>query len=365
MTKNKSVLFIGKRLEAIKTAVELGFETHVLSFKKPKFKSKNYSEILFTGNYDVIKGMSFDAIIPLTEKSIPIAKNIFDQLNSKKPDVQKYSLCHDKYEMKLHAQKHRIPISDFMLIGEETTPDDLIAKLGFPIVLKHRDRSGSRGLTTAEFKSELSLAQPNMLAEKYIEGKEYSVETLVKDGEIVFTNITDYFVHHTCNIVPANLSALEQSRLLKLNQEVTKAFGIMNGIAHAEYYLGKNQITFGEIAVRPPGGYIMKLIEQSYGFNPWEALLQIELGHVPTITKTPSAYSATWILHPGEGTLESEPDFSPLLTDPNLIDIQSGLKTGMIIKRREGSGEDFGRILLKSSDFAQLLSTIHKTRKCL
>ena len=363
MTKSKSILFVGKRLDPIQTAVDLGYETYVLSFKKPKlpkkiFEPKKYSEMVFTGNYDMFKNMSFDAVIPLTEKSIPIAQQILKNSLSRKADLEKFNLCHDKFEMKNHAKKHHIPITDFVLIDENTTAKDLEQKFGFPIVLKERDSSGSRGLVIANDLEALSEMKPNMLAEKYIDGKEVSLESFVCNGEIIFANMTDYHAHHTCNIVPAKLDNKIKEQLSKFNSQIIKAFGIKNGIAHIEYYLTEKNIIFGEIAIRPPGGYIMKLIELCYGFSPWKALIDIECGDKPEVKTTSSCHSAVWILHPGEGVVEKEPDYVSLLQDPNLVDIQSGLKSGMSIKKREGSGEDFGRILMKSDDYNSLLETI-------
>jgi hypothetical protein len=363
LMKNKKILFVGKRLDPIQKAVELGYETYVVSFQKPKFKSKKYFEMVFTGNYSMFKNMSFDAVIPLTEKSIPIAQTILKNSLSKKSDLEKFKLCHDKLEMKNHAKKHHIPITDYTLVEEDTTPEELIQKLGFPIVLKERDSSGSRGLITATTSEELSNMKPNMLAEKFIDGKEYSIESFVYNGEIIFSNITDYHVHHVCNIIPAQIEKNLKDKLLQFNSQIIKSFGIKNGIAHVEYYLTEKNILFGEIAIRPPGGYIMRLIEISYGFSPWKTLIEIECGDEPATNKKANGYSAAWILHPGEGIVAKDPNFNPLLKDPNLVDIQSGLKAGMQVKKREGSGEDFGRIFLQSADYESLLQTIHNIQE--
>jgi hypothetical protein len=355
-------------LDPIQKAVELGFETYVLSFKKPKlpkkiFESKKYSEMVFTGNYDMFKTMSFDAIIPLTEKSIPVAQRILERTILKKNDLEKFRLCHDKLEMKNHARKHHIPITDFTLIEEETTAQDLIKKFGFPIVLKQRDSSGSRGLVIANSPEGLQGMKPNMLAEKYVDGKECSIESFVVNGEVIFSNITDYHTHHMCNIVPGNFDSNTKDQIKKFNAQVIKAFGIKNGISHMECYLTGKNILFGEIAIRPPGGYIMKLIELCYGFSPWKALIDIECGEKPTLNTQAKDFAAVWILHPGEGKIEKEPDFTSILNDPNLVDIQSGIKEGMQIKQREGSGEDFGRIIIKSDNYESLLQTIQSIKE--
>jgi hypothetical protein len=365
LTKNKTILFVGKRLDPIQKAIDLGFETYVLNFKKPQiaskvFKNKKYSELAFTGNFDMFKTMSFDAIIPLTEKSIPIAQKILEESVTRKSDFEKFNICHDKFEMKNHAKKCHIPMTKYILIDENITAKDLSQKLGFPLVLKERNTSGSRGLKIVHSLLELEQKiKPNMLAEKYIRGKEYSIESFVSQEKVIFSNITDYHQHHTCNILPAKLNSSFQERLLKFNTDVIRSFGIKNGMTHIEYYLSENNILFGEIAIRPPGGYIMRLIELSYGFSPWKALIEVECGETPLINTKPKGHSAVWILHPGECVIQEEPNFIPLLNDTNLINIQSGLKVGMQIKKREGSGEDFGRILLKADTYDSLLETIN------
>ena len=316
--------------------------------------------MVFTGNYSMFKDMTFDAVIPLTERSIPVAKKILENSLSKKSDLKKFELCHDKLEMKNHAKKHHIPITDFALVDESTQASELAQKFGFPIVLKERDSSGSRGLLIVNSLEELAQMKPNMLAEKYIEGKEYSIENFVCNGEILFSNITDYHRHHVCNIIPANLNEELKKKLLRFNSTIIKSVGLKNGIAHVEYYVTEGNILCGDIAIRPPGGYIMKLIEICYGFSPWKALIDIECGDKPEVNQKPKGFSAAWILHPGAGLIKTDPDFNSLLSDFNLVDIQSGLKAGMQIKKREGSGEDFGRILLRSEDYKSLLQSIQK-----
>ena len=56
-----------------------------------------------------------------------------------------------------------------------------------------------------------------------------------------------------------------KSKILKINDEVIKKFGVDRGMTHAEFYLTDHGPVFGEIAIRPPGGYYMELIEKVYG----------------------------------------------------------------------------------------------------
>lgn len=53
-----------------------------------------------------------------------------------------------------------------------------------------------------------------------------------------------------------------------MNHQVIKALNIKWGLTHLEYYGDRNGELFGEIALRPTGGYIMELIKCAYDFDP-------------------------------------------------------------------------------------------------
>jgi len=125
------------------------------------------------------------------------------------------------------------------------------------------------------------MMQRRDIAEKWIKGKEFSVESFIRNGKIIFRNITEYYELYHLNIVPASLDRGTSKRIYKLNDEVIKKFGINQGMTHFECYLTKDGLIFGEIALRPPGGYLMDLIQTAYGFDPWIELLNIESGKKP------------------------------------------------------------------------------------
>jgi hypothetical protein len=58
-----------------------------------------------------------------------------------------------------------------------------------------------------------------------------------------------------------------------LNDKILLEFGIDRGMTHAEFYITSNSPVFGELAIRPFGGYYMPLITKVYGFDAWGRLM--------------------------------------------------------------------------------------------
>jgi len=165
------------------------------------------------------------------------------------------------------------------------------------------------------------------LAESHLPGREFSCEAFVHDGKMRFLNVTEYIRLGHTNFVPAS-ERLEEKRPLieKAMNTLIEGFGIQYGMLHPEWFLTeKDEISFGEVACRIPGGQIFELIEKSYGFDPIQALY---LCSNPATTEdelesffpkeAPKVYSGCTMIYPSPGEitrleipdeLEEDPDF--------------------------------------------------------
>lgn len=149
------------------------------------------------------------------------------------------------------------------------------SSIQYPLVLKPVGRSSSSGVklihNDVSLKNEISLYSEHetLLIEEYVIGKEFSVESLIVDGEIVFQGITEkitnennsnYFVEMG-HLVPANnILDLEKENLLKINKKIISKLSFKTGISHAEYKITRTgEIKLMEIAARPPGDAIIDL----------------------------------------------------------------------------------------------------------
>lgn len=273
--------------------------------------------------------------------------------------------CTDKVNMKTYLWNKNIPMTPFLACDSASiTPHD-IEKLELPLILKPRASSGSRGIKKVHTLADLSLPLDNdYILEKYISGQEGSIESFISHGEIRFTNITQYFKIGHCNLVPAHYPLDTQSQIQQLNQKVIKALNIRWGMAHLEYYITAHGLLFGEIALRPPGGYIMEALSIAYQKNFWEIFCRVELDLSPEFPSKPATnYAASYIIHPPPGRFTGIDEQEVLRSLPSLTKLSLKSKIFKPIAPRRGLGEDYGHALFCSPDANSLVQDIRLFEK--
>ena len=259
--------------------------------------------------------------------------------------------------MKQYLFDYDIPMTRFMAESSVVTPAEAFDYLGTPLVRKQRTAYGGRSfeLLSAEQNPVFQKNGRNIL-EKFISAPEASIESFINHGEIRFVNTTSYLEKRHVNLVPAAFDDALQASMLALNRKVIEALIINWGMTHLEVYLGENGLLFGEIAQRPPAGYIMNTMQYAWGFDPWEAFVAMELGGDFSFPRTVVAYSCAEILHPGVGHIDAIRGEQLVKNHANVREFKLKLKIGDIISKREGAGQDIGYLLHASETPAARLA---------
>jgi biotin carboxylase len=353
-----AVLLVGWRPEAARTARERGFEVLLLELGEAPARRRRAvhrglvlpTRVLASRNLgspleDLARGYKVHAVQALTEISVETAARARRHFGLKGIGGLTAHRCRDKFTMKTCIRAAGLACADACRVEAQTRADDLIERLGLPLVLKQRAASGGRGTVVARCCAEVDAAiAPRRMAEAFVEGVERSVESFVLGGEVLFSNVTEYLVPGVANIVPAVLSESDLGHALELNRRAIAGLGFERGITHLELFLQPERAVFGEIAARPPGGRIMKLIEQAYGFDPWRALLQVELGETPELRAAPRSWAGAWFLHPGNGTLLPIEGYEEARAVAGVDRLELRVKEGHVIRPRLGTGVHVGCI---------------------
>lgn len=244
------------------------------------------------------------------------------------------------------------------------SPDQVIEELGETVVVKPRKSSGGRGLKVVTGKKEISEAISNRtLVEKVIEGSEGSIESIVDKGQILFTNITQYKEVGLCNILPGHYSKKLNSEIVELNKKVIGALKIEWGMTHMEFYSTKDGLLFGEIALRPPGGYIMDTLKVIYDHNFWEFFVRIELGLEVRAMPERKKYGASSIFYPKVGVVEEVIGEQEAMNLISVNRLRVKAKVGREVLPRGGVGEDFGYCIFAHEDRQQLVDDLKAFKK--
>ena len=258
--------------------------------------------------------------------------------------------CRDKLAMKQYLSDYDIPMTRFMAESSISSPAAAFEYLGRPMVRKERKSSGGRSFELLSSERDLVVKHNGRnILEKFVSAPEASIESFVNKGEIQFVNTTRYLEKGHVNLVPSAFDETLLADMLSLNRRVIEALKIDWGITHLEVYLSDKGLLFGEIALRPPGGYIMNAMQYAYGFNPWEAFIAMELGEPFEFPQTPLAYSCVEVLHPGVGHVRAIRGEQTVKNHPDIREFKLKVKAGDIINKREGAGQDIGYLLYTST----------------
>lgn len=130
--------------------------------------------------------------------------------------------------------------------------------------------------------------EPRVLVEEYIEGQEYSLESIIVNSEYYPLGITqkivddEVFMDEVGHIFPANISSHLKEKVLKWGELLHNVLRLYNVSSHAEFRVDKNgEIYLIEIGARIGGDFIPKLMTNSFAdksFNFYDSYVHARMG---------------------------------------------------------------------------------------
>lgn len=385
--KKNTVWILGNRSDAIEIAKNNNLRVILLYNKKLKnHKADTLEQISFTWSKQEWKHFVEEllkkepnpiAILAPTEKSVLPAALISDIIQPNfYTSIETALHCTHKPTMKRVAQKNAVPCANFLeneAGNNKISKQELIEKLGLPMAFKTCTGSGSRGAFIVKTEAEVpQLLKKGYMAESFVEGVECSIEAVVQNGEVLFQNITEYTEPKFANLVPATFSSEIQKKIFDFNKKIIAALGAKNGITHTEVFIQnleqsdveKINLIFGEMALRPPGGYIMELLKLSYQKDFWQVWLDTFLGNKIDIeTIKADFYSGLRLFHPPAGTLKSIKGKEFVKSIEELQEFTLSVKKGSIINQREGTGQSVGHIVIQGKESTKIKSLLEEVKE--
>jgi len=267
--------------------------------------------------YKVVKGDDYDGTLALaekfnisalvtaaTDKPLVMMARIATALNLPFYSVETAQISTDKLLMKDAFLKGGISCAK----GKPVSSINDFTDFTFPVILKPRDNSGSRGVVFCNSISEANsyfsevkkyTNKDTILVEEFIGGKEYSIESLHFDGKSEVVQYTEKITTplpynvELGHIQPADLSIEIKKDIANIISKIGIALGFENCASHTELKINERGIFVIETSPRLGGDFITsKLVPLSTGINIEEQLLNIASRKTVNLIVQKNRYSA-------------------------------------------------------------------------
>lgn len=238
-----------------------------------------------------------DAVLAVDDAGVELAALLAQRLSLPGNPAHAVRRVGDKLEFRrlLREGDFLCPAFHHLPSGED--PRKLVAGLEFPVVVKARRLSGSRGVIRADDCEQLLRAVHRVRAiqsradrdaqalglviETFIPGPEYALEGMLEHGELITLAIFDkpdpldgpYF-EETLYVTPSLLPAALQGRIREEVGRACRVAGLTDGPIHAEMRVNESGIWLLEVAARSIGGLCGRVLRHSLGMSLEELILR-------------------------------------------------------------------------------------------
>ncbi|MER2474874.1 ATP-grasp domain-containing protein, partial [Photorhabdus laumondii] len=203
--------------------------------------------IQYKYSFNINAKKKIQGVITFIEFYVPLAAKVAETLGLKGITYENALKARNKHLMRESFRQKNVPIPKYALISNVDSAKIEAAKIGYPNIIKPINMAGSRGVLRNDnvielernFREVCEIAPPFgvkksslFLIEEYLDGQEYSVESISFNGVVSIITITKkyvsdngYFVElgHT---LPANLPLQQKIEIEKVVTQALLALGI-------------------------------------------------------------------------------------------------------------------------------------------
>ncbi|MCD7919941.1 MAG: ATP-grasp domain-containing protein [Clostridiales bacterium] len=348
----KKLLILGAgiyQVPLIQKAKEMGLYTIVASIpgKYPGFALAD--RVVYENTVDqeamlrVAREEQVDGVVVCgTDVCVPTQGYLCDTLGLTGPSLQAAMAAQDKALMKAAFAREGVRTARFVYADiADANPQALCEDIGYPVIFKSVDSSGSRGITRVDGPEDIPYAYQQVrentrsdryLIEEFLVGEEFGAQAFIYGGRLRFVlPHGDYVFHGDTGVpvghfAPYNMGPDIVADAEEQLQKAVTAMGIDNCAINADFILCRGKAYVLEIGARAGATCLVEMTGIYYGFDYYEKIIQASLG--------------------------VEPDFTPVLEhgQPNAEMLFQSDKTGTITSIDLGEQDD-PRIVNLSMDY--------------
>jgi biotin carboxylase len=271
------------------------------------------------------------AVVPISEYAVPFAARLAERYGAVGAGYGAALLLRDKYLLRQVTAAAGIPNPQSVLVDGPDEVKAFMAEVGGPIVLKPANRQASVGTKILSDPAEVDeswvecldqdegIMMPDrplplrMLAERFVDGEEFSVEMMFAHGRCAFGATTKKFLFdgprpvERGHLHPADIDDELNDRLIADTVRVLEAVGMDTGWVHCEWIVEDGVPHLVECAGRMAGDGIIELVLMAWQYDCVQQFYDLMQGRPLTVTPPAKAprYAAVWLAHAPAGEVET------------------------------------------------------------
>lgn len=319
------------------------------------------------GVLEQAKRIGIDAVVTTgTDVAVPTIGYLVDELGLAGTGYSAALRSMNKVLMKQCFSEHGIQTAKFSVVETFEELKHSADDLGFPVIVKAVDSSGSRGITqvltpdtleAAYFAAKAVSKSQKVIIEQYLKGYEIGADTFVVGDEAV-----EVFLHEkhvtpppvsapTGHSMPLLLSKEVEEKTVNLLTKAARALGLTDTVANADVMIVDNEPYLIEMSARMGGTCIPEVISVYGGFDAYEFILNLALSQNPKLPekykKQPNAALLLRVNTTGniKGVLVPE----TTRKHPDLIELAIDYKVGDAVNAFKVGPDRIGHIIVKAA----------------
>lgn len=366
----KTIMVVGaglSQIPAINVAKVMGLKVVAIDGNPlaPGLNKAHFSEIVSTNDIskaiETAKKYDIDGVLTIsTDSGVRTVAAVAHFMGLIGIQPKSAEVATDKYLMRKRLVEENVPSPNFGLACSMEDAQEIATKIGFPLVIKPIDSSGSRGVKIAKNPIELwesySYAKKyspfgKVIVEEFMDGNEVSVETLTFKKNTTIVAITDkitsnppYFVElgHT---IPSSLPEDMQKQICQVTKKGLQALGIDYGGGHTEIKITEDGPKIVEVGARLGGWIAADMVPLSTGVDMVKECISIAMGNKPNFKQKNSRGVALRVITSKDGKVSYIKGEDKAKKAKGIIIFEIYIKKGDIINPLRSGFDRIGRVV--------------------
>lgn len=290
-------------------------------------------------------GRRVDAVLAVDDAGVELAALLREKLGlpGNSPDAVRPT--RDKLVFRQMLQQNGLNCPAFYHIANEQDAHALAAQLRYPVVVKARRLSASRGVIRADDAQDLlqqvrrvgriqsgadrDAGELGLVVESFIPGSEHALEGLLENGQLRVLALFDkpdpldgpYF-EETIYVTPSRLSDELQTAIAASVQRACAAAGLSHGAIHAEMRVNDAGVWLLEVAARSIGGLCGRVLRWRLGMTLEQIILRHALRLPISQPENSDATGVMMIPVPARGIYQNVDGLETARSVPHIEDIR-------------------------------------------